>query len=135
MLLPFFIITIDLIGAVPIVMKRRINNMKHELFVEQPNIDLKRGIKVTKETELTYNSAKVEQELKNLVLETMLEDEGTNGINTYKSKSYLSIKLNEGDILLFDESRGYYMPPYPVESIEDAISDVESLREMKLNEE
>ena len=85
--------------------------MKHELFVEQPNIDLKRGIKVTKETELTYGNAKVEQELKNLVLETMLEDEGTNGINTYKSKSYLSIKLNEGDILLFDENvDGRYVP-------------------------
>jgi hypothetical protein len=108
--------------------------MKHELFVEQPNIDLKRGIKVTKETEFTYSNTKVEQELKNLVLETMLEDEGTNGINTYKSKSYLCINLNEGDILLFDENRGYYMPPYPVESIDDAISDIESLRGMEFNE-
>ena len=108
--------------------------MKHELFVEQPNIDLKRGIKVTKETALTYSNAKVEQELKNLVLETMLEDEGTNGINTYKSRSYLCINLNEGDILLFDENRGYYMPPYPVESIDDAISDIESLRGIEINE-
>lgn len=102
--------------------------MKFELFVEQPNIDLKMGVKVTKETELTYSNDKVEQELKNLVLETMLQEEGSNGVNTYTSKSYLRINLNDGDILLFDENRGYYMPPYPVESIDDAISDIESLK-------
>ncbi len=108
--------------------------MKHELFVEQPNIELKKGIKVTKETELTYSNDKVEQELKDLILETILTDEGTNGVNAYKSKSYIHISLNEGDILLFDENRGYYMPPYPMESIEEAISDIESLRGIKLNE-
>lgn len=109
--------------------------MKHELFVEQPSIDLLVGIKVTKDTELTYTNDKVEQELKNLVLETRLEEEGSNGVNTYKSKSYLRINLNEGDILLFDENRGYYMPPYPVESIDDAISDIESLKGMEYKEE
>ena len=102
-------------------------NMKHEIFVEQPVLDLKEGIKVTKETELHYQNEKVEQVLKDLVLETILDEEGSNGINTYKSKSYLSINLNEGDILLFDENRGYYMPPYPMTSIDDAISDISSL--------
>lgn len=101
--------------------------MKHEIFVEQPVLDLKEGIKVTKETELHYQNEKVEQVLKDLVLETILDEEGSNGINTYKSKSYLSINLNEGDILLFDENRGYYMPPYPMTSIDDAISDISSL--------
>ena len=109
--------------------------MKHELFVEQPSVDLKVGIKVTKESELLYKNEKVEQVLKDLVLETILDDEGTNGINTYKSKSYLTINLNEGDILLFDEKRGYYMPPYPMSSIEDAISDIESLKGMKIDTE
>lgn len=109
--------------------------MKHELFVEQPNIELKPGIRVTKDTELTYKNDKVEQVLKNLVLETLLEEEGTNGINTFKSKSYISINLNGGEILLFDESRGYYMPPYPMESVEDAICDIESLKGITLNEE
>ena len=101
--------------------------MKHELFVEQPVLDLKEGIRVSAETEFLYKNDKVEQALKNLVLETILDDEGTNGINTYKSKSYLSINLNPGDILLFNEQRGYYMPPYPVTSIDDAISDISSL--------
>ena len=108
--------------------------MLHELFVEQPNLDLKKGIKVKKETTLKYSNEKLEQELKDLVLETMLEEKGSNGFNTYESKSYIKINLNEGDILLFDENRGYYMPPYPMVSIEDAIADIESLRGMKLNE-
>jgi len=104
--------------------------MKHELFVEQPVLDLKEGIRVTAETELLYKNEKVEQVLKNLVLETILDETGTNGINTYKSKSYLSINLNPGDILLFNDQRGYYMPPYPVVSIDDAISDITSLSEV-----
>ena len=104
--------------------------MKHELFVEQPVLDLKEGIRVTGETELLYKNDKVEQVLKDLVLETILSDEGSNGINTYKSKSYLSINLNPGDILLFSEQRGYYMPTYPVTSIDDAISDLSSLSDV-----
>ena len=101
--------------------------MKHELFVEQPVLDLKEGIKVSADTELSYKNDNVEQVLKDLVLETIMDDAGSNGINTYKSKSYLSINLNPGDILLFDEVRGYYMPRYPVTSIDDAISDISSL--------
>ena len=104
--------------------------MRHELFVDQPVLDLKEGIRVTRETELLYKNEKVEQVLKDLVLETILDDAGSNGINTYKSKSYLSINLNPGDILLFDEHRGYYMPPYPVTSIDDAISDITSLSDI-----
>ncbi len=110
-------------------------NIKREFFVEQPNIDLKIGVKVTQDTELAYKNKKVDQVLKNLKLETMLEEEGTNGINTYKTKTYICINLNAGDILLFDENRGYYMPPYPVESVEDAISDITSLKDIKLNDE
>ena len=101
--------------------------MTHELFVEQPVLDLKEGIKVTEETEVSYKNDKVEQELKNLVLNTSMYETGSNGVNTYKSKCYLSINLNPGDILLFDEQKGYYMPRYPVTTIDDAISDIASL--------
>lgn len=104
--------------------------MKLEFFVEQPNIELKKGIKVTKDTELTYKTDKVEQVLKDLVLETILDDEGTNGFNTYKSKSYISINLNDGDILLFDENRGYHMPKFDVTTIDEAISDISSLNDV-----
>ena len=104
--------------------------MKHELFVEQPVLDLKEGIKVTAETELLYKNDKVEQVIKNLVLETIMDESGSTGFNSYKSKSYLSITLNPGDILLFDSNRGYYMPHYPVVSIDDAISDINSLSDI-----
>lgn len=101
--------------------------MRHELFVEQPNIELKEGIKVSEETELTYKNHKVEQVLKDLVLKTILREEGTNGFNTYKSESNVTVTLNAGDILLFHEERGYYLPAYPMVSIADAISDISSL--------
>lgn len=101
--------------------------MKHEYFVEQPNIELKKGIMVHEDTELLYKNENIEQVLKDLTLETILNDSGTNGVNTYESKSYLKIYLNAGDILLFSEQRGYYMPPYPVTTIADAISDITSL--------
>ena len=104
--------------------------MKHELFVEQPSIELKEGIKVTWETELSYKNDKVEQVLKNLVFKTVLRENGTNGINKYISESYVTVELNEGDILLFHETRGYYVPPYPVDSIDDAISDINSLSDI-----
>lgn len=104
--------------------------MKFELFVEQPNIELKQGVKVTAETDIAYSNDKVKQTLKDLVLETELKDEGTNGINAYKSTSHIIITLNVGDILLFHEERGYYLPPYPVESIDDAISDINSLSDI-----
>ena len=96
--------------------------MKLEFFVEQPNIELKKGIKVTKDTELTYKTDKVEQVLKDLVLETILDDEGTNGFNTYKSKSYISINLNDGDIL--------FARTFDVTTIDEAISDISSLNDV-----
>lgn len=102
--------------------------MEHELFVEQPSIEFKEGIKVTEKTELAYKNEKVKQTLKNLVLETILEETGTDGIHAYRSRSFLTINLNDGDILLFNKDRGYYMPPYPVTTVEDAISDMESLK-------
>ena len=104
--------------------------MKHELFVEQPVLDLKEGIKVSADMKLLYKNENVEQILKDLVLETVLEDAGSNGVNTYKSKTCVTINLNPGDILLFNEQRGYYMPPYPVTSIDDAISDINSLNDI-----
>ncbi len=109
--------------------------MKKEYFVEQPSIEMKPGAKVTKDSEHHYKSESVEQVLKDLVLETILTQAGTNGINTYSSKSYIRIELNEGDILLFDKNRGFYLPSFPVTTIEDAIADISSLEEVHYPEE
>lgn len=104
--------------------------MKKELFVEQPNLDLKEGVRVTKDTAFGYSTENVKQTLKDLVLTTTISEEGSNGFNSYKSTSNIELILNSGDILLFDESRGYYMPPYPMVSIDDAISDINSLSDI-----
>ena len=109
--------------------------MKFELFVDQPSLDLKKGIKVTKDTETTFKNEKVEQVIKDLALETIMEEEGTNGLNSYKSKSYISITLNDGDILMFDPERGYYLPAYPKTTIEQAAEDLASLKGVKLSDE
>lgn len=105
--------------------------MKLKLFVEQPDIELHTGIKVFKDTELSYSNEKVEQEIKDLTLETIINDEGSNGINTYTSKTYLKITLNEGDILEFNDTKGFYLPTYPLTAIEDAINDINSLEDRK----
>lgn len=109
--------------------------MKHQLFVDHPSLDLYKGILVEKDTEVSFKNENVEQLLKDLKLDTIMTDEGSNGINTYKSKSHISITLNEGDILLFDPSRGYYLPPYPKTTIEQAIEDISSLKGTKLSDE
>lgn len=101
---------------------------KMELFVEQPNIEIKAGIRVTKDTVIKYKNKNVEQTVENLMMETLLKDNGTNGVNTYESESRIKIHFVGGEILLFDETRGYYMPPYPMSTIEDAICDMESLK-------
>lgn len=109
--------------------------MKFELFVDQPSLELNKGIQVHKETEVAFKNENVEQFLKDLKLDTILDEEGSNGINSYKSKSHISITLNDGDILLFDPSRGYYLPPYPKTTIQQAIDDISSLKGVKLSEE
>ena len=109
--------------------------MKFELFVDQPNLELKKGIRVTKDTELSFKSDTAEQLLKELKLDTIMTEEGSNGVNSYKSKSHISISLNEGDILLFDIKRGYYLPGYPKVSISQAIEDISSLAHVELRED
>lgn len=104
--------------------------LKLDYFIEQPSVELHKGIKVYKDTKLSYSNESVEQELKELTLETILIDSGTNGINSYSSKTYLKINLNEGDILAFDKDRGFYLPTYPLETIEDAVNDIEPFKDI-----
>ena len=105
--------------------------MKFEYFTDQPVLKLTKGISVKADTELEYKSGKVEQSLRGLVLETVLYETGSNGMNSYKSKSCISISLNEGDVLLFDAERGYYLPGYPKVTVEQAVEDVTSLLKMR----
>ncbi|MBQ3193787.1 MAG: hypothetical protein IJB59_09500 [Oscillospiraceae bacterium] len=101
--------------------------MTLELFVDQPNLELKQGIQVRKDTKLSFQNETVEQLLQDLQLDTIMEESGTNGINSYKTKSHICIQLNEGDVLLFDPARGYYLPHYPKVTIRQAVEDIRSL--------
>lgn len=109
--------------------------MKMELFVDQPCLELKQGIQVHKDTSVSFKNEHVEQLLENLQLDTILEESGTNGLNSYKSKSHICIRLNEGDILLFDPDRGYYLPSYPKSTVRQAIEDITSLQAVVTEEE
>ena len=109
--------------------------MEFELFVDQPCLELRKGIQVRKDTEVSFMNDNVEQLLKDLKLDTIMSEEGSNGINSYKSKSHICITLNEGDILLFDPNRGFYLPPYPKTTIEQAVEDITALKGVKLAEE
>ena len=73
--------------------------MEFGLFVDQPNLELKKGVQVHEDTELSFKNETVEQYLSNLKLEIIMDEEGSNGINTYKSKSHITINLNEGTVI------------------------------------
>jgi glutaredoxin-related protein len=77
----------------------------------------------TKETELEFKNKNVKQHIKDLVLTTVMTDKN----EEYESKTNLKIFLKEGDKLLFDEVRGYYLPAIPVDSIEYVIANYNAM--------
>ena len=100
-------------------------------FVIRPDLDLFEGVIVTKDTNLEYTSDTVEQKIEDLKLHSIIKSKDTgNGINKYESTTTLVIHLNDNDVLLFEEGRGYYLPSIPVSTIDDAISDVTALKNL-----
>ena len=100
-------------------------------FVVRPDLDLYEGIIVKKDTKLEYKSDKVEQKLDDLELRSLITSQDTgNGVNRYESKTYLTIHLNENDIVLFEEGRGYFLPNIPMSTIDDAINDITVLKNL-----
>lgn len=97
-----------------------------ENFILKPSIDRYPGIRVTKNTELEYKTENVAQTIKNLVFHSVKKVKGEG----YRSKYDTTIQLNEGDILIFDEERGYIKPVESFVSIEEAIADLESMKDL-----
>lgn len=96
-------------------------------YIRKPSIDLYPGIRVTKDTVLEYKNENVVQTVKNLVLHSVTKVKGDN----YKSKYDTTIKLNEGDILIFeDEGRGYIKPVEAFVTIEEAIADLTNIKDL-----
>jgi len=96
-------------------------------FIRKPGIDLYPGIVVTKDTVLEYKNENVTQTVKNLVLHSVTKVNGDN----FKSKYDTTIKLKEGDILLFEtDGRGYIKPVEEFVTIDAAIEDLVNIKDL-----
>ena len=96
-------------------------------FIRKPSIELYPGIVVTKDTVLEYKNENVIQTVKNLTLHSVTKVKGEN----FKSKYDTTIKLQEGDVLIFeDERRGYIKPVESFITIEEAIEELENIKDL-----
>ena len=98
-----------------------------QVFIRKPSIDLYPGIKVDKDTMLEYKNENVEQILKDLVLHSVTRVSGEG----YESVYDTTIKLKEGDILVFEEEgRGYIKPVEEFVTIAEAIDDLTNIKDL-----
>ena len=96
-------------------------------FIRKPSIDLYPGIQVTKDTMLEYKNENVKQTVKDLVFHSVTKVKG----DGYRSKYDTTIKLNEGDILVFEaEGRGYIKPVEEFVTIAEAIDDLKNIEDL-----
>ena len=96
-------------------------------LIRQPSIDMVAGIKVYKDTELTYENEGVKQTIKDLVLHSEMTIKG----ETYESKYDTTIQLNEGDVLVFEDGgRGYIKPVETSMTVAEAIEELECVLEV-----
>lgn len=96
-------------------------------FVRKPSIDLYPGIRVDKDTVLTYKNENVDQRLENLLFHSTTVVKG----DRYESVYVTTIKLKEGDILIYEEEgRGYIKPVEQFVTIEEAIKDFENIKDL-----
>lgn len=95
-----------------------------EKFYVTPDITGYPGIIVKKDTEKTFENIGVKQTLKDLTLTTELHETG----EKYESKSTITINLTEGDILLYDEQKGYKLPGIQMQTAEEIANDFNAIR-------
>ena len=95
--------------------------------IRKPSIDLYPAVRVYKDTTLEYKNESVEQKLENLVFHSVTKVKG----ETYESVYDTNIRLNEGDILVFEEEgRGYIKPVEEFVTIEEAIDDLTNIKDL-----
>ena len=96
-------------------------------FIRKPSIDLYPGIRVEKDTVLAYKNKSVKQKIENLTLHSVTTVKG----DGYKSKYDTTVKLKEGDILIYEEEgRGYIKPVEEFVTIEEAIKDLTDIKDL-----
>ena len=98
-----------------------------QIFIKKPDINMYPGIRVDKDTELEYKNENVKQTVKNMVLHSITKVKGEG----YKSTYNTTVQLKEGDILIFeDEGRGYIKPVEEFVTIQEAIDDLENIKDL-----
>lgn len=96
-------------------------------FINKPSIDMYVGIVVDKNTKIEYKNDNVDQKIENLVMKSITKVVSDN----YESEYHTTIKLNEGDILIFEEDgRGYIKPVEEFMTIGDAIKELENIKDL-----
>ena len=98
-----------------------------EKFILKPSIDMYEGIRVDKDTVIDYKNENVKQTLKNLVFRSITKVEGEGYVSQYKT----TIKLKEGDILIFEgEGRGYIKPVEHLMTVQEAIDELDCIKDL-----
>jgi hypothetical protein len=95
-------------------------------LIRQPSIDMVAGIKVTKDTDITYENEGVKQTIKDLVLHSVMTLKGEEYVSTYDTTIY----LKEGDVLVFEDgARGYIKPVETFMTLDEAIEELETVKD------
>ena len=98
-----------------------------EVFIRKPSIDMYGGIRVTKDTVLEYENENVQQKVENLVFHSVTKVSGEGFDSTYDT----TIRLEEGDILVFEEEgRGYIKPVEQFVTIAEAIEELTNIKDV-----
>lgn len=98
-----------------------------QVFIRKPSIDLYPGIRVDKDTVLEYETENVTQTIKDLLLHSVMKVKGEG----YDSVTETTIYLKEGDILLFEDGeRGYIKPVAGFVTIQEAIDDLDNIKDL-----
>ena len=95
------------------------------IFIRQPEIDRYTVIKVDKDTDIEFKNDTVEQTIKNLTMHSITKVYGEGYESTYDT----TVKLQDGDILIFEEEgRGYIKPVEKFVTIDEAIEDLNCIK-------
>lgn len=96
-------------------------------FIQKPSIDLMPGIRVTKDTDITFKNDNVKQTIRDLVLHSVTKVEGEG----YKGKYDTTIYLEDGDVLIFEEDgRGYIKPVEGFVTVAEAIEELTYIKDL-----
>lgn len=102
-------------------------SVRMDNFILKPNVELYRGVRVDRDTALTYETENIKQSVKDLILRTEMTVKGECFDGTYTTNVY----LNEGDVLIFEsEERGYVKPTVGFVSVAEALDDLANIQEL-----